>query len=177
MDATQWLQRRSKTPRRTDTVDLCSDWELIDELAELQSAVPRGNEKLVEWRAQIEAVKADIAEATIHVPVQSMDPDEYLDLKDRHRPTGEARERGDQYDGATYWPALFRESLTPDGPLEPRDAAEIWGMLTAGEQHRIKLQLQGLNEAVPDLGFTRPGIATTAGTGQNPTTSTDTASP
>lgn len=176
MDLANWRATRKRRPRK-QSIPLCADGPLMERLSALQRSTPQQRkgetpkQALDRWTTELDDVKADVSAATIHVEVQSISPDLYLELKDEHRPTDpEAIKRGDEWDGATFWPALFAVSLTDESPVSEADAPEFWEELTAAEQNRIKTVCWDLNETVPDLGFTKPDTATTAGIGPKSTT-------
>lgn len=150
MDWAEFAKRRKKAPA-TARVPLCADREALSELeAARASRDPKVREKIPELQ---EAVTAQ----TMHVTLRELGAEEYVSLKEAHRPTdSEKLKRGDEWDEATFGPALIAACIDP--PLTEEEAAEWWkDGWTLAERAQLFITALNLNETVPDLDFTRPG--------------------
>ena len=171
MELADWLAIRGEKPKKTDTIWLCADIAALEQMHSIQAAVWAGTLKGKTLETDLVEARAAIESASIEVPVESMDPDEYLELKKAHRPTDPAAlKAGHQFVDKTFWPALFAASIGPNSPVGPKDVPGLWAELLAGERDKIKDTCWSLNESVPDLSFMKPGTGMTAGIGPRSTT-------
>ena len=147
MDWAEWKARREKAPA-VERVPLCGDGEALADLEEARKS------RDPNVRARIPELAERVREATITVVLQALPAAEYRDLKDQYRPDAEAAKRGDQWND-DFKPALVAACLAEPEGVDP---AELWEMASAGEQAQLFWAAHSLNELVPDLDFTKPGI-------------------
>lgn len=178
MDWTEYRKRRTQGPPAFERVALCADRALV---SELEDARAHPDPKRARTVRELEEA---VAEATMIVTVRELLAEDYLALKEDHRPTDEEkRKKGHQWDEATFAPALLAATIDP--PLTPEEAAEWWHGWeeedpesgessrfgwTAAERGQLFMAAVRLNETNPDLGFIRPGTERTNGIGQPLTT-------
>lgn len=172
MDWYEFRNRRRKAPATT-RVPLCADREALSEL-EHARAYPDPDRA----RTMRELEEA-VAEATMWVTVRELPAEDYMQLKEAHRPKDEElRKKGHQWDEGTFAPALIAASIDP--PLTVEEATEWWHGFdvdgvrqgwTLAERSDLLLACIRLNEQLPELGFTRPATAGTNGTGLSSTIS------
>lgn len=192
-DWSAWKTHRQKAPALVQ-VPLCADGPALLALEEAKTAAFTAEARVGFFQAQhkvapsaaakkkvtaaktvatkaakaVTAAEKAVAEYTMLITVQPMPPQEYRDLKDEHRPTDPAKlAKGDEWEEATFAPALIAASLTPDQPVTPDDVPDLWGTVTLAERSIVFLTCYSLNETVPDLGFIEPDIAQMAGIGQS----------
>lgn len=155
MDWAEFRARREKAPA-TARVPLCADGDAVRQLDEARASKDR------QLRDRIPELEMAVEEATITFVVQAMPADDYVALKEQHRPKDEElRKKGHEWDEATFAPALIA-ACAVEPPLTPEEAQELWhgtgpGSLTLAERATLFLACRDLNETIPDLGFTRPG--------------------
>lgn len=149
MDWAEFAKRRKKAPA-TARVPLCADREA---LSALESARASRDPKV---REKIPALQEAVTAQTMHVSLRELPAEEYVALKEAHPAPPEARKRGEEWDEATFGPALIAACIDP--PLTEEEAVEWWKEgWTAAERAQLFLTAYNLNETVPDLDFTRPG--------------------
>lgn len=156
MDWGEFATRREKAPA-TKRVPLCADGDLLRDLEEARAT--RDKDRVI-------ALEQAVAEATMHVVVRAIDPDDYEELKAAHRPEAESKDEW----GPGFPKALVAASLL-DPPYEPDGFERTWANATKAERAQLFYACVDLNETVLDLGFTRPDIATMDGIGRSSTTS------
>lgn len=155
MDWVEFAARREQAPA-TARVPLCADGDALAALEEAQ----RSTDKKV--RGTISELRERVAAATMVVTVTALGAEEYLALKEKHRPSDpEKVKRGYEWDEETFAPALIAASVDP--PMTEAEATDLWKgvapKLTAAERSQLFFAARDLNETVPDLGFTVPGTA------------------
>lgn len=153
MDWVEFAKRREEAPAMT-RVPLCADGDALAALEQAQ----RSTDPAV--KATIPQLREKVTEATMVVTLSALGAEEYMALKDTHRPTDpEKAKKGYEWEEDTFAPALIAASIDP--PMTPAEAADLWKgvapKLTAAERTQLFLAARDLNETVPDLGFTVPG--------------------
>lgn len=177
MDWAEFRNRRKKAPA-TARVPLCADREALSALEHARAYPDPDRPKTIRELEQA------VAEATMWVTLRELPAEDYMALKEAHRPKSEElRKKGYQWDEATFAPALIAASIDP--PMTEEEAARWWHGFdeqdadtgetvrvgwTLAERSDLLMACIRLNEQLPDLGFTKPDTARTSGTGRSSTT-------
>ena len=152
------LIRESRLPE--ETVPICLRGDLVAQFERLERELERAQQKPSDSLAgsgaraiaeRMEAVREQMAAATVEFVLRAMPDDQWYDFRDGHPPRdGEDKDQGLGVNVDTFFPALLRRSVvSPE--LDDEDWAAL--KLTAKQRRDLNTAAWNVNQGDVDIPF------------------------